>query len=156
MYEFRLRFHWNLFLGFKLTTLQYWSRFMACRRPGDKPLSGPMIVSLLGLHELKPFMWEDLMAGHPQSSCDNNCSGVFFWMRNVQFPHEHSMPSCHESEKQNHDTYPSSVEVKPWTVTKSFIMWPLRIEASRAGVLSRILSVYSTPWSHRHGRTDLP
>ena len=162
MYEFRLRFHWNSFLGFKSTTFQYWSRFMAWRRPGDKPLSGPMMVSYwriyasLGLHELKPFMWEALMAGHPQPSC--NCSGVFFWLRNVQFPHEHSMPSCHGSEKQNRDTYPLSVEVKPWTVTKSFIMWPLRIisiESSRAGVLSRILSVYSNSWSHRHRRTDL-
>ena len=43
LYEFRLRFHWNLFLGFQLTALV---QIMAWRRSGDKPLSETMMVSL--------------------------------------------------------------------------------------------------------------
>ena len=35
MYEFRLRFHWNLFPGFELTTYQHWFRWWL----GAKPLS---------------------------------------------------------------------------------------------------------------------
>ena len=47
MYEFRLRFHWSLFLKLELTALV---QIMAWHRPGlvgAKPLSEPMIVSLL-------------------------------------------------------------------------------------------------------------
>ena len=43
MNEFCLGFHWSLFLRFELTLVQ----IMAWRRPGDKPLSEPMMVSLL-------------------------------------------------------------------------------------------------------------
>ena len=42
IYEFRLTFHWSLFLGVQLTIFQV----MACRRPGDKPLSEPLMVRL--------------------------------------------------------------------------------------------------------------
>ena len=48
MHEFQLRFHWNLFLRVQLTIFQHWSvHIMAWRRPGDKPLSEPMMLSLL-------------------------------------------------------------------------------------------------------------
>ena len=50
MYEFRLQFQtgWSLFLRFQLTIFQHWFRYyIAWRRPGDKPLSEPMMVSLL-------------------------------------------------------------------------------------------------------------
>ena len=40
-YEFRLIFHWISLLRVKLTILQHWFS------PGDKPLSEPMVVSLL-------------------------------------------------------------------------------------------------------------
>ena len=43
MYQFRLRFHWNLFLRFESTILV---QIMAWRRPGDKPLSEPMVFYL--------------------------------------------------------------------------------------------------------------
>ena len=46
MYEFRLKFHWILFLRFELTIFQHWF-MMAWRRPGDKLLFEPMSVSLL-------------------------------------------------------------------------------------------------------------
>ena len=38
MYEFRLKFHWSLFLRVLLTIFQHWFR------TGDKPLSEPMIA----------------------------------------------------------------------------------------------------------------
>ena len=43
MYEFRLTFHWSLFQGVQLTIFQHWFQVMAWRRPGDKPLSEPMM-----------------------------------------------------------------------------------------------------------------
>ena len=46
IFEFWLKFHWNLFLGV-LLTIPASVRIMAWRRPGDKPLSEPMIDSLL-------------------------------------------------------------------------------------------------------------
>ena len=47
MYEFRLTFTWNLISSVQLTIFQHWFRFMAWRRPGDKPLSEPGMVTLL-------------------------------------------------------------------------------------------------------------
>ena len=51
MWEFRLKFHWSLFRKFQSTIFQHWLehvRIMAWRRrPGDKPLSKPMVFSLL-------------------------------------------------------------------------------------------------------------
>ena len=46
MYEFRLRFHWNLFLSSELT-IPALVQIMAWRRPGDKPLSEPMMVRFM-------------------------------------------------------------------------------------------------------------
>ena len=43
MVEFRFKIHWSLFLRVQLTIFQ----IMAWRRPGDKPSSEPMMVSLL-------------------------------------------------------------------------------------------------------------
>ena len=43
MFEFRLKFHWPLFLRVNIPTLV---QVMAWCRPGDKPLSEPMMVSL--------------------------------------------------------------------------------------------------------------
>ena len=48
MYEFRINFHRSLFLRVQLTISQHWlAPVMAWRRSGDKPLSQPMLVSLL-------------------------------------------------------------------------------------------------------------
>ena len=47
MYEFRLRFHWSLFLRVQLTKIPALVQIMAWRRPGDKPLSEPMMIILL-------------------------------------------------------------------------------------------------------------
>ena len=47
MYEFRLRFHWNMSLMFQLTVIQALVQIMASQRPGDKSLSEPMMVGLL-------------------------------------------------------------------------------------------------------------
>ena len=44
MYEFRLRFHWSLF---RINSISVFVQIMAWRRPGDKPLSEPMVVILL-------------------------------------------------------------------------------------------------------------
>ena len=43
IYEFWLKFHSSLFLGVQLTTFHHW---LDWRRPGDKPLSEPMMVSV--------------------------------------------------------------------------------------------------------------
>ena len=45
MFEFQLKFHWSLFLRVQLTIIHHC--FMAWRRPGDKPLTEPMMVSSL-------------------------------------------------------------------------------------------------------------
>ena len=49
MHEFHSRFHWSLFLRFQITIFNIPAlvQIMAWRRPGDKPSSEPMIVSLL-------------------------------------------------------------------------------------------------------------
>ena len=41
------KFHWSLFPRVQLTIFQHLDQIMAWRRPGDKPLSQPMMVSLL-------------------------------------------------------------------------------------------------------------
>ena len=52
MYEFRLKFHWSLFVRLKfvrkgsINNIPALVLIMAWRRPGDKPLSGPMMVRL--------------------------------------------------------------------------------------------------------------
>ena len=49
MFEFRIKFHWSLFPGFQLTinNIPTLVQVMAWCRPGDKPLSEPMMVSSL-------------------------------------------------------------------------------------------------------------
>ena len=47
IYEFRLIFHWILFLRVKLTIFQHLVQIMAWCRSGGKPLSESMIVCLL-------------------------------------------------------------------------------------------------------------
>ena len=47
IYGFRLKFHWNLFLGGPISSILALVQITAWRRPGDKPLSEPMMVSLL-------------------------------------------------------------------------------------------------------------
>ena len=46
MYEFRLRFHWNLFLKFRINNIPALVEIMAWRRTGDKPFSQPMRAKL--------------------------------------------------------------------------------------------------------------
>ena len=46
IYQFRFIFHWSLFLRVELTIFQHRLRWLAWRRPGDKPLSEPMLISL--------------------------------------------------------------------------------------------------------------
>ena len=47
MYEFRLRFHWSLFLIIPIISIPTLVQIMAWCRSGDKPLSEPVMVSLL-------------------------------------------------------------------------------------------------------------
>ena len=47
MYEFRLRFHWIFVPKGSINNIPSLVQIMAWRRPGDKPLSEPMMVSLL-------------------------------------------------------------------------------------------------------------
>ena len=64
MLEFWLKFHWSLFLRGPINNIKALVQIMAWRRPGDKPLSEPMLVSLLthngslGLNELMTW-WSD-------------------------------------------------------------------------------------------------
>ena len=47
MFKFRLKFHWLKFVPMgPINYIPAWVQIMACRRPGDKPLSEPMMVSL--------------------------------------------------------------------------------------------------------------
>ena len=47
MLEFRLRFHWSLFLMGSINNNPALVKIVAWRRPGDKPLSEPRMESLL-------------------------------------------------------------------------------------------------------------
>ena len=47
MYEFRLSFHWSFFLGGTINIIPALAQTMPWCRPGDKPLSEPVAVSLL-------------------------------------------------------------------------------------------------------------
>ena len=47
MCDLRLKFHWSLFPGVHLTIFLSLVQIMAWRCPGDKPLSEPMMFSLL-------------------------------------------------------------------------------------------------------------
>ena len=47
MYEFRFRFHWNMFLAVKWTIFRHLVQIMAWRWPGDKSLFELSMVSLL-------------------------------------------------------------------------------------------------------------
>ena len=47
MLEFRYKFHWILFLKEPINNIPVLIQMMAWRLPGDKPLSEPMMVSLL-------------------------------------------------------------------------------------------------------------
>ena len=61
MFEFRLKFHWSLFLMGLINNIPALVQIMAWRRPGDKPLSEPMLIksvyrriyASLGLNELR-------------------------------------------------------------------------------------------------------
>ena len=46
MFEFRLKYHWSLFLKDPINNILALVQIMAWRRPGDKPLSEAMMVSL--------------------------------------------------------------------------------------------------------------
>ena len=46
MYELRLKFQWRLFLKGPINNIPALVQIMAWRRPGDKPLSEPMMVRL--------------------------------------------------------------------------------------------------------------
>ena len=47
MFEFRLKFHWSMLLKGLNDNILALVQIMAWRRPGDKPLSEPMMFSLL-------------------------------------------------------------------------------------------------------------
>ena len=47
LFEFRLKFHWSLYLGGSINNIPALVQIMAWHRPGNKPLSEPMIVILL-------------------------------------------------------------------------------------------------------------
>ena len=47
MYGFRLRFHWSFFPNGPINNISALVQIMVCRRPGGKPSSQPMMLSLL-------------------------------------------------------------------------------------------------------------
>ena len=63
VYEFGLRFHWKFLPKFRINNILALVQIMVWRRPGDKPLSEPMMVSFLrwyaslGINELNAFSW---------------------------------------------------------------------------------------------------
>ena len=65
MFQFRLKFHWSLFLRVQLTILQHW------HRPGDKPLSEPMLVSLPTCICFTPPQWVKY-SSYQSPSCVSN------------------------------------------------------------------------------------
>ena len=68
MYELRMRFHWSLFSKGEINNIPALVQIVAWRRPGDKPLSETMMVSLLthmcvtwlGLNELTDWLQGDV------------------------------------------------------------------------------------------------
>ena len=47
IYKFWLRVHWSFFPRVQLNNIPALFQIMACRRPGDNPLTQPMMINLL-------------------------------------------------------------------------------------------------------------
>ena len=93
MFKFRLIFHWSVFPRVQLTIFQHW--------PGDKPLSKPMMVSLLTHICVTRAQWLNKtnvdMRGKANSS-DNNFEN-WIMIIYVYFSHQwnmrpHNMSIC--------------------------------------------------------------
>ena len=66
MYEFCIRFHWIVFPRIQLTSIPTLVQIIAWRRPGDKQLSEPMMVSLLTHICITQPQWVKQMIYHYQ------------------------------------------------------------------------------------------
>ena len=86
MYEFRLMFHWSLLLRVQLTILHpVLVQVMACCWPVDKPLSEPMVLSLLKdlcftlpqrVNRRKPTFWGHKVSGQLETPMCEHIIGV--------------------------------------------------------------------------------
>ena len=84
MYEFRLRFHWSLFPKVQINNIPAMVQIMVWRRPGDKPLSEPMVVSLpTHICVIQPQWVNALTPGRFDSNSKvqspNTCCGLRLW-----------------------------------------------------------------------------
>ena len=74
IYEFWLRFHWSFYPKGPINTIPALVQIMAWSRPGDKPLSGPMMVSLLThICATRPQWVKWFIARTPNSYLCNIC-----------------------------------------------------------------------------------
>ena len=64
MYEFRLRFHCRVFLGFRINNTPALAQIMAWHRPSDRQLSEPMVVSSLTHICVSRPQWFNRDLGH--------------------------------------------------------------------------------------------
>ena len=72
MFEFRLKFHWSLFP--KVQLIPALVQIMAWRRSGDKPLSEPMMISLLTHICVTRPQWVNRMRHGAFLMCFSGCS----------------------------------------------------------------------------------
>ena len=86
MYKFWLRFHWSLFPKGPTNKIPALIQVMAWCRPGDKPLSEPMIVCLLTHICVTRPQWVNTL--RPRQNCailEMTFQNVFSWMKIYEF-----------------------------------------------------------------------
>ena len=90
MFEFLLKCHWSLFLRVELTIFQNWFWQLAWRRPGDKPLSEPMIVSLPTHICVTRPQWVNTL--RPRLNNSYFADDIFKWFLSITQPDRFSIP----------------------------------------------------------------
>ena len=81
MNEFCTGFHWSLFLRFEINNIPALVQIMVWRQPGDKPLSEPMMVSLLRHICVTRPQWVNDNLLQPFSKILSKCHFDFTWFR---------------------------------------------------------------------------
>ena len=104
MYEFRLKFHWSLFLGGPINNIPALVQIMAWRRPDGKPLSEPMMVqwahnvtitSLLRHNDVATSSWlNNNVIITSRGLCPLGTSSITLWYIHAIMHRETFPPRC--------------------------------------------------------------
>ena len=79
MLKFRLNFHWSLVPKVRINNIPALVQIMAWRRPGDKPLSEQMMVSLLTHMRHSASMSQMPCVVQMHIKCNIKCQNTILW-----------------------------------------------------------------------------